>query len=265
MANHFYGGTYFPPTPRHGLPSFREVLISVAEAWASNKTQIQHSAKTLTEHIQQNQSWTASVGTLLENEKLQDAADILINNVDQQNGGWGSAPKFPAPMILDFLLLIHAHNNNGGIENQNALNAATYTLHQMQKGGIYDVVGGGFHRYATDHAWLIPHFEKMLYDNAQLAGTYLHAYLDYGRTILSAEHVKKPLIFSSGKCAILKAASSAAWTRIQKVRKENSISGHQKKFIPLYQNIPLLKTSYSPLTLSPHPEILKGKPFCAEH
>jgi uncharacterized protein len=176
----FYGGTYFPPTPRHSLPSFREVLISVAEAWASNKTQIQHSARTLTEHIQQNQAWTASVGTLPENEKLQDATNILINNLDQQNGGWGSAPKFPAPMALDFLLLIHIHNNNGGIENQNALNAATHTLHQMQKGGIYDVVGGGFHRYATDHAWLIPHFEKMLYDNAQLAGTYLHAYLVTG-------------------------------------------------------------------------------------
>ena len=174
----FYGGTYFPPTPRHGLPSFREVLISVAEAWKSNKTDIENSAETLTAHIQQNQSWAASTGSLIENMKLQEQADTLIASADSQNGGWGSAPKFPAPMILDFLLLQHLHANDDG--NENALSVVTHTLKQMQKGGIYDVVGGGFHRYATDHAWLIPHFEKMLYDNAQLATTYLHAYLITG-------------------------------------------------------------------------------------
>ena len=172
----FYGGTYFPPTARHGLPSFREVLISVAEAWAGNRSQVENSAKTLTQHIQQNQTWSASSGARLENAKLIEAAASLTNSVDQKNGGWGSSPKFPAPMILDFLLLQHTHDHT----NENIINAAALTLRQMQKGGIYDVVGGGFHRYATDHAWLVPHFEKMLYDNAQLAATYLHAHLITG-------------------------------------------------------------------------------------
>jgi uncharacterized protein len=172
----FYGGTYFPPTARHGLPSFREVLISVAETWAGNKSQIENSAETLTAHIQQNQSWETSKGPLIEHAKLQKAAKTLISSVDSQNGGWGSAPKFPAPMALDFLLLQHMHANVNG----NALPVVIHTLKQIEKGGIYDVVGGGFHRYATDHAWLIPHFEKMLYDNAQLATTYLHAHLITG-------------------------------------------------------------------------------------
>ncbi len=174
----FYGGTYFPPAARHGLPSFREVLISVAEAWAGNKAEIQSSAETLTRHIQHNQSWSTTTGALVEHKDLQEVADQLSARVDPQNGGWGSAPKFPAPMILDFLLMQHIHGNDNRTEN--AINAALLTLHQMQKGGIYDVVGGGFHRYATDHAWLVPHFEKMLYDNAQLAATYLHAYLITG-------------------------------------------------------------------------------------
>ena len=167
----FYGGTYFPPSARHGLPSFREVLISVAEAWAGNKSGIINSAETLTAHILQNQTWTTTTDRLADEEDLQKAANLLISSVDQQNGGWGSAPKFPAPMILDFLLGQHTHGND------HALDVAVHTLQQMQRGGIYDVVGGGFHRYATDPAWLIPHFEKMLYDNAQLAGSYLHAYL----------------------------------------------------------------------------------------
>lgn len=174
----FYGGTYFPPSPRHGLPSFREVLVSVAEAWKSNRAEIKTSAETLTAHIQQNQSWKTSAGSLVEHEKLQEPVDILISSVDSQNGGWGSSPKFPAPMALDFLLLQHLHSNPD--DSENTLSVVSHTLIQMQKGGIYDVIGGGFHRYATDHAWLIPHFEKMLYDNAQLATTYLHAYLITG-------------------------------------------------------------------------------------
>ncbi|MCD4673043.1 MAG: thioredoxin domain-containing protein [Anaerolineaceae bacterium] len=156
QAQPFYGGTYFPATARHGLPSFREVLISVAEAWAQNQSRELHSRP------------------LADPVKLQDAAELLINSADPQNGGWGSAPKFPAPMILDFLLLQQMKGN------VNAFQITKHTLEQMQMGGIFDVVGGGFHRYATDQAWLIPHFEKMLYDNAQLAATYLHAYLITG-------------------------------------------------------------------------------------
>lgn len=170
----FYGGTYFPPTARHGLPSFREVLLSVAEAWKQKRTEIEHSAENLTQYIQQNQAWTLETGTLIAGEKLQNAAEQLLQNLDPIHGGWGTAPKFPAPMSLDFLLLQYQQGQEA------VLQPVLHTLHEMQKGGLYDVVGGGFHRYATDPAWLIPHFEKMLYDNAQLALTYLHAWLITG-------------------------------------------------------------------------------------
>ena len=170
----FFGGTYFPPTPRHGLPSFRELLISIAETWKSNQSDIRVTAGQLTAHIQQNQTWKTSNHLLSEASSLQKAAASLLNSADKQNGGWGTAPKFPSPMSLDFLLLQYIN----GYEE--ALPVIAHALEEMQKGGIYDVVGGGFHRYATDHAWLIPHFEKMLYDNAQLALTYLHAFLITG-------------------------------------------------------------------------------------
>jgi len=170
----FYGGTYFPPSPRHGLPSFQEVLISIAETWKSSQVEIRASAEQLTAHIQQNQAWQTTTSSLTGKLNLKQAAASLISSVDKQNGGWGTAPKFPSPLSLEFLLLQHMNGH------ETALDVVTHTLREMQKGGINDVVGGGFHRYATDHAWLIPHFEKMLYDNAQLALTYLHAFLVTG-------------------------------------------------------------------------------------
>lgn len=120
QAQPFYGGTYFPATAHHELPSFREVLISVAEAWAQNQSRELHSRP------------------LAGPVKLQDAAELLINSADLQNGGWGSAPKFPAPMILDFLLL---QQMKGYV---NAFQITKHTLEQMQKGGIFDVVGADF-------------------------------------------------------------------------------------------------------------------------
>ena len=167
----FYGGTYFPPSPRHGLPSFREVLISIAEAWRKDANQLQLSAAHLTEHIKKNLEWESKPSGAIKPASLSSAADQLIATSDKNFGGWGKAPKFPSPMLLDFLLLQQQRGHEA------ALATVTFTLEQMQRGGIHDVVGGGFHRYATDHAWLVPHFEKMLYDNAQLALTYLHAYL----------------------------------------------------------------------------------------
>lgn len=170
----FYGGTYFPPTPRHGLPSFREVLISIAEAWRQDTVKLERSATHLTEYLQQNQVWQIAPASMSDPAGLMVAADQLIASADQQHGGWGTAPKFPSPLLLDFLLRQHLHGHPAALE------LVTTNLNQMQMGGIFDVVGGGFHRYATDHAWLVPHFEKMLYDNAQLALTYLHAYLITG-------------------------------------------------------------------------------------
>lgn len=169
----FYGGTYFPPQPRHGLPSFTQVLQSIIDTWHNQPESISTNAEILTSAIQKQQTLQEEPG-----EQLDIAAivDRLAATYDWDTGGWGHAPKFPQPMLIDFLI------QQALTGNQKALQTADHLLDQMASGGMYDVVGGGFHRYSTDAHWLIPHFEKMLYDNAQLALVYLHAYALTGKT-----------------------------------------------------------------------------------
>ncbi len=166
----FYGGTYFPPTRGYGSPSFRDVLISITRSWKEAPGEITPVADKLTRHLQENARWGGWQAQVLRPETLQAAFDELDSSYDWQDGGWGQAPKFPAPMTIEFLLQL------GERGNQKALAMVEHALLSMARGGLYDVVGGGFHRYSTDAAWLVPHFEKMLYDNAQLALVYLHAY-----------------------------------------------------------------------------------------
>ncbi len=166
----FYGGTYFPPTRRYGMPSFKEVLYSAARSWQEAKGDIYRVADRLTMHLQQTVDWGAGSGDPLEISTLEKAAEDLINSYDWEHGGWGGAPKFPQPMAIEFLFQQAARGNT------HAIKPALDALRAMQRGGIYDLVGGGFHRYSTDDRWLVPHFEKMLYDNAQLALVYLHGY-----------------------------------------------------------------------------------------
>lgn len=166
----FYGGTYFPPNRRYGMPSFRDVLISVTRSWNEAPGEITPVADKLARHIQESAGWGGWEKQALNPETLAAAVTELEASYDWQNGGWGQAPKFPAPMTIEFLLRFSLQGNS------KALAIAGHALKVMARGGIYDVVGGGFHRYSTDAAWLIPHFEKMLYDNAQLARVYLHAY-----------------------------------------------------------------------------------------
>jgi uncharacterized protein YyaL (SSP411 family) len=166
----FYGGTYFPPVPRHNLPSFRDVLTSLADAWRNRRADIEKAGSQLLQHLQSQ----AGVETGLEftNADLDSAEKNLLDTYDWGYGGWGSAPKFPQPMVIEFLL---ARNHASAPDNK-SLQAALHALKVMSRGGMYDVVGGGFARYSTDNFWRIPHFEKMLYDNAQLARAYLHAW-----------------------------------------------------------------------------------------
>ena len=166
----FYGGTYFPPVPRYGMPAFTQVLTSLARSWREERKKILEVGEKLTQHLQEATSWSAAPDQVLDPGILRRAEDELLANYDWQHGGWGAAPKFPAPMTLEFLL---AQAARGG---QPALQAAVHALNAMQRGGMWDTVSGGFHRYSTDADWLVPHFEKMLYDNAQLALVYLHAY-----------------------------------------------------------------------------------------
>ncbi|HKF85838.1 MAG TPA: thioredoxin domain-containing protein, partial [Candidatus Limnocylindrales bacterium] len=167
----FFGGTYFPDTPRHGMPSFRQVLQGVHEAWTTQRSEIDDASVRLVEAIAEQQGGVAGGTAMPGPEVLQQAAAMVGAQFDRVNGGWGRAPKFPQPMTIEFLLRRYA-----AAQDEQALAVATASLDAMAAGGIHDQLGGGFHRYSTDAHWLVPHFEQMLYDNAQLARVYVHAW-----------------------------------------------------------------------------------------
>jgi uncharacterized protein YyaL (SSP411 family) len=166
----FYGGTYFPPAPRGGLPSFQQVLVSLADAYENRRDEILKSAESVREYLR------ATTGAALPRsavgpELLDNAATSLSGELDRRFGGFGGAPKFPQTMNLE-VLLRHYHRTG----DRDALSGVEVTLRAMANGGIYDQLGGGFARYSVDRYWLVPHFEKMLYDNALLSRLYLEAY-----------------------------------------------------------------------------------------
>ncbi|MBN1221283.1 MAG: thioredoxin domain-containing protein [Anaerolineae bacterium] len=172
----FYGGTYFPPTPHHGMPGFEQVLRSIARAYHQQKDDVLANADTLVNHI--NALIPLQIGTSLDPAVSELAVQTLTRNFDWTNGGFGGAPKFPQPMTYDFLLRAYYRNRK-----PETLEMVELTLYKMAHGGMYDQLGGGFHRYAVDNRWLVPHFEKMLYDNALLARLYLHAYQLTGKSL----------------------------------------------------------------------------------
>jgi len=166
----FYGGTYFPPEDRHGMPGFPRVLLGVADAYRTRPEEVRQSAGEILSELRRmgdaaesNEPLTAGL--------LDDARREVARGYDAAHGGFGSAPKFPSSMSLEFLL--RAHRRTG---DARALSMVTHTCRRMAEGGMYDQLGGGFHRYSTDARWLVPHFEKMLYDNALLSRLYVHAY-----------------------------------------------------------------------------------------
>ena len=169
----FFAGTYFPPVRRYNMPSFREVLLSLANTWQNEHEKIVELGEKITAHIQA-QSSPSRYDIKLSSEHLIAVTNVLHDGYDWGYGGWGNAPKFPQPMIIEFLL---RQSTRG---NETATKMITHVLYAMARGGMYDVVGGGFARYSVDNFWRTPHFEKMLYDNAQLALVYLHAYLVTG-------------------------------------------------------------------------------------
>lgn len=173
----FYGGTYYPPQPRYGMPSFQQVLQSVAKAYRDRRQDVLGQAARLTQALQRTAYLSAQEGDL-GSELLDEAVGALDQAFDRDNGGFGSQPKFPQPMTLDFLMAYYKRTGN-----LDALYMAELTLEKMAHGGIYDQLGGGFHRYSVDALWLVPHFEKMLYDNSQLLRTYLHGWQITGRPL----------------------------------------------------------------------------------
>jgi len=166
----FYAGTYFPPVPRHNLPSFKDLLAGIARTWHEQPAEVFRVGNEVSSHIQQLLTVNTPSASTFTKEHLDAAVKNLLDGYDWGYGGWGSAPKFPQPMTVEFLLRRYYTGN------EEALKPVIHALKAMARGGMYDVVGGGFSRYSVDNFWRIPHFEKMLYDNAQLIRAYLHAY-----------------------------------------------------------------------------------------
>jgi hypothetical protein len=170
----FYGGTYFPPADRHGLLGFPRLLTALAEAWTHRQGEVLQSGRQITESLGQTERLRRA-GTSLTEEVLSSAFHGVSAQFDEERGGLGGAPKFPQPMIWEFALRFARRTGT-----EYARRMVHTTLVRMARGGMYDQLGGGFARYSVDAEWLVPHFEKMLYDNAQLASLYLHGWLAFG-------------------------------------------------------------------------------------
>src|SRR5688572_6477875 len=166
----FFGGTYFPPAPRYGMPSWQQILMSIAEAWRDRREELMHSASEILGELRRT-GISEPAGATAGTDELDSAFASFTRSFDRINGGFGGAPKFPPSMSLEFLLRYWKRTGD-----ERALEMVKFTARKMAEGGINDQLGGGFHRYAVDAIWLVPHFEKMLYDNAQLIRIYLHLF-----------------------------------------------------------------------------------------
>ena len=194
----FYGGTYFPPQDRGGMPAFPTVLNTLARVYREDRSKVTESTDRLLQHLRQ---MTLSLRSLepLTRDVLSQAFRGIQGQFDDRHGGVGMQPKFPQPMTYEFLLRYHLTSGE-----PEALRMVELTLDRMALGGIYDQIGGGFHRYSTDAFWLVPHFEKMLYDNALLVRLYLHAFQVTGKPLYrrvvedTLEYVRREMLDSSG-------------------------------------------------------------------
>jgi uncharacterized protein YyaL (SSP411 family) len=169
----FFGGTYFPADDRFGRPGFSRVLLTMSQVWRERRAEALDSAQSVMAAIEQNEGFSGRGGDL-SLSLVQKLVDSIVKQFDTRNGGFGSQPKFPHPGALD--LLIENATRTG---NRLAREAAAITLLKMSQGGVYDQLAGGFHRYSVDERWIVPHFEKMLYDNTELLRNYVHAYQSF--------------------------------------------------------------------------------------
>ena len=187
----FVGGTYFPPEDRYGQPAFRKVLDRIAAAWKSDHEKIAESGSKIVEALRESQSSAAAASAKIDKDVFEKAYQQLDRSFDPREGGFSTAPKFPRPVALNFLTRFYSRDPKNK-DAKHALEMDLFTLRKMAAGGMHDHLGGGFHRYSVDRYWHVPHFEKMLYDQAQLANAYLDAfqitqdrqYADVARDIL---------------------------------------------------------------------------------
>lgn len=198
--NPFVGGTYYPPEDRWGRPGFQNVLLQIAAAWRKDRKAIIMAANDVTRQLRQTTAGPAEAGAAQATSLLDTGYQQIKASYDPRHGGFGGAPKFPRPVTLNFLLRHYARTGTA-----EALDMSLFTLRKMADGGIHDQLGGGFHRYSVDEVWLVPHFEKMLYDQAQLACSYVEAwqithepfYADVARDTL--EYVRRDLTGPDGQ------------------------------------------------------------------
>jgi hypothetical protein len=171
----YFGGTYIPPDDRYGRPAFGRVLLTLAQVWRERREEALETAASVMAAIEQNESFSGRGGelTLALVDRI---AGSALSQFDPRNGGFGSQPKFPHPSVLDLLLEVAMERDNG-----QARDAFTTTLEKMARGGVYDQLAGGFHRYSVDERWVVPHFEKMLYDNTELLRNYVHGFQSFVR------------------------------------------------------------------------------------
>ncbi|HVF47475.1 MAG TPA: thioredoxin domain-containing protein [Pyrinomonadaceae bacterium] len=194
----FFGGTYFPPAPRHQMPSWPQILSSIAEAYKERREELDGAATEMVAELRKLGESAAPAGELSV-DLLDGAFSSFVRSFDRVNGGFGGAPKFPPAMSLEFLLRYYYRTGD-----ERALEVVRITCDKMARGGIYDQLGGGFHRYSVDAIWLVPHFEKMLYDNAQLIRVYLHLYQLTGEefykriAVETLEYVRREMLDDSG-------------------------------------------------------------------
>jgi uncharacterized protein len=218
----FYGGTYFPPDNRFGRPGFRGILQSLAQAWTEDRARVEESGAKVVEQLKEYAAHGSGKG-----EAGQDALDSAFfgfrRMFDSRLGGFGGAPKFPRPSVHNFLLRYYAST-----KNEEALDMVLLTLREMAKGGMNDQLGGGFHRYSVDERWFVPHFEKMLYDQAQIATSYIEAfqitrdgqYAAAARDVFS--YVQRDLTHSDGGFYSAEDADSAADAEAPGVKREGA-------------------------------------------
>ena len=165
----FYGATYIPPKSQYGRPGFVDVVNRLSEAWKSDRKTIRESTEHISEYLDNYAKTDPSAS--VDDSVLHSGYSHFAQSYDSLNGGFGGGPKFPRPAALNFLLHYHARTGN-----DSALQMTLSSLRKMAEGGVYDHLAGGFHRYSVDGQWRVPHFEKMLYDQAQLANSYLDAF-----------------------------------------------------------------------------------------
>ncbi len=170
----FYAGTYFPAEPRHGMPGLPQLIEGITHAWSSDRAQVLEQAARITEAVRDSLAHAADASPIGESQVAQ-GVSMLLRMYDERDAGFGKAPKFPQPVFVQFLMDARSAIDDPAV-GATVDRAIRNTLDRMALGGMYDQVGGGFHRYSTDERWLVPHFEKMLYDNAQLASLYAEAY-----------------------------------------------------------------------------------------